>query len=90
MTRKPCNVCTIRDDCDFTSPDCLIPAGKVRSIRPELIQRQWVVEEDEYITHGTASAYNRGCRCDECKAANTAKTKAYIWHGGLRPYELRP
>lgn len=30
------------------------------------------------IVHGTASAYsNRGCRCDECRAANTVRCVAY-------------
>lgn len=31
------------------------------------------------IRHGTAGAYsNRGCRCDECRAANTSRHQAYV------------
>jgi hypothetical protein len=26
---------------------------------------------------GTASAYDRGCRCDECRSANTKKSRKY-------------
>lgn len=33
------------------------------------------------MIHGTRSTYvNHGCRCDECKAANAARSRA-IYHG---------
>lgn len=30
---------------------------------------------DPRVKHGTMSAYNAGCRCDDCRAANTAKSQ---------------
>ena len=33
---------------------------------------------DGVLVHGRASTYQRqGCRCDECRAAQTAATRAY-------------
>jgi len=41
---------------------------------------------DCHFEHGTRARYVRGCRCDSCRAANTAyyhtMMKKRIWHGG--------
>lgn len=35
--------------------------------------------------HGTLTAYrHRGCRCDECRAVNTATTNEWRWRTGKR------
>jgi hypothetical protein len=34
--------------------------------------------------HGTRSAYTRGCRCDDCKAAQTVYRKASRARGPLK------
>jgi hypothetical protein len=31
-----------------------------------------------YFTHGTAAGYNKGCTCEACTAANTARHAKYM------------
>lgn len=33
--------------------------------------------------HGTRARYSRGCRCDDCRAANTAADRAYRARAGI-------
>lgn len=38
------------------------------------------------MTHGTTSAYARGCRCDACRAAQAAYMREYRHRNGSRPF----
>jgi hypothetical protein len=40
--------------------------------RPRAEYLAEVVKRDEDVPHGTFARYRRGCRCDECRAHDTA------------------
>jgi hypothetical protein len=40
--------------------------------RPQTIYLAEVTKRPEDVPHGTNSRYRRGCRCDECRARQTA------------------
>lgn len=57
-------------------------AARVR----ELQQRQRDIGEmlnSSLLRHGSTTAYQRGCRCELCKAANRGYMRSY--RGGLKP-----
>jgi hypothetical protein len=44
----------------------------------------------ELAVCGTLASYRRGCRCDDCRAANTARVRKHARAKGIQPVKLAP
>lgn len=68
---------------DFTTLDEMLSSGRAlpaqwksrRAGREPLVEDGDVLED---VTHGRRYAYNKGCRCGPCRAANRGESHEYI------------
>jgi hypothetical protein len=74
--KKICNICEVKPEClehalhNFERYGIRAGLGP-RALSKERMRRGIAQRQNQPFEHGTRSRYVRGCRCDDCRAAQT-------------------